>query len=99
MRAKEDFTYIIDSIPTPHSIFQFIQDKSDNDDREMYGNFNMGAGFAIFLPQRDVSKAIEIANTSHSMHALDAGYVQDGPRQVVIQPKNLTHSGESLEVR
>ena len=99
MRATRDFTYVINGVPTPQPIFEFIQQQSGNDDSEMYGNFNMGAGFAIFLPQADVEKAIEIARDNHSMDALNAGVVQEGHRQVIIQPKNLKYSSETLEVR
>jgi len=99
MRAKEDFTYVIEDIPEPQPIFEFIQQQSGNDDSEMYGNFNMGAGFAVYLPQTDVEKAIEIARDNHSMNALNAGTVQEGPSQVIIQPKNLKYSRETLEVR
>ena len=99
MRATRDFTYVINRVPTPQPIFEFIQQQSGNDDSEMYGNFNMGAGFAIFLPQADVEKAIEIARDNHSMDVLNAGVVQEGHRQVIIQPKNLKYSSETLEVR
>ncbi len=99
MRAKEDFTYVIEDIPEPQPIFEFIQQQSGNDDSEMYGNFNMGVGFAVYLPQVDVEKAIEIARDNHSIKALNAGVVQEGPRRVIIQPKNLVFSGETLEVR
>ncbi|OGH13569.1 MAG: phosphoribosylformylglycinamidine cyclo-ligase [Candidatus Levybacteria bacterium RIFCSPLOWO2_02_FULL_37_10] len=99
MRAARDFAYVINRVPTPQPIFEFIQQQSGNDDSEMYGNFNMGAGFAIFLPQKDVDTAIEIVRDNHFMDTLNAGVVQEGPRQVIIQPKNLVFSGETLDVR
>ncbi|MBI2031512.1 MAG: phosphoribosylformylglycinamidine cyclo-ligase [Candidatus Levybacteria bacterium] len=99
MRAKEDFTYTINSIPAPHSVFHFIQEQSGNDDKEMYGNFNMGAGFAIFLPPKDVARAIEVARNNHSMHVLDAGFIRTGKRQVLIKPKNITFRGKTLSLR
>mgnify|MGYP001611667122 FL=1 len=99
MRATQSFSYVIENIPTPQPVFDFIQKKSGNSDEEMYGNFNMGAGFAIFLPKRDVFRARTVAGLNYKMSALDAGEVQEGPRQVIIQPKNLTYLGESLEVR
>jgi len=99
MRATQSFNYVIENIPVPQPVFDFIQEQSGNSDEEMYGNFNMGAGFAIFLPQADVEKAIEMARDNHSMDALNAGVVQEGHRQVIIQPKNLKYSSETLEVR
>lgn len=99
MRANREFTYVIDRIPKPQPIFDFIQQQSGNDDEEMYGNFNMGAGFAIFLPEIDVEKAIEISRANYDMDAIRAGVVVEGPKRVIIQSKNLTFSEETLEVR
>lgn len=87
MRANRDFTYAIDKIPDPQPVFQFIQEQSGNDDREMYGNFNMGAGFAIFVPQTHVDNVQKIGR-QHSFNILDAGVVEEGPKQVIIKPKN-----------
>ena len=98
MRAKEDFTYIIDSIPTPHSIFQFIQEQSGNDDKEMYGNFNMGAGLAIFLPRKDLEKTQNISS-KNKFKSLDAGYIENGKKQVIIKPKNIVFGSDSLDLR
>jgi len=87
MRANRDFTYAIDKIPDPQPVFKFIQEHSRNDDREMYGNFNMGAGFAIFVPQTHVDNAQKIGR-EHSFNILNAGVVEEGPRQIIIKPKN-----------
>lgn len=61
MRASRDLRYVIDRVPEPQPVFRFIQEHSGNGDEEMYGNLNMGAGFAIFLPQADVKLAQGIA--------------------------------------
>lgn len=99
MRANREFTYVIDQIPQPQPEFQFIQKQSQNDDQEMYGNFNMGAGFAIFLPEKDVVKAQETARVNHGFETWKAGWVEEGPRRVVIQPKNIIFEGKTLGVR
>ena len=87
MRANRNFTYVINEIPDPQPVFEFIQKQSRNDDREMYGNFNMGAGFAVFVPQAHVDNALKIEK-QHSFNIMDAGVVEEGPRQVIIKPKN-----------
>lgn len=87
MRANRDFSYVIDKIPEPQPVFKFIQQHSGNDDREMYGNFNMGAGFAIFVPQAHVENVQKIGR-QHSFNILNAGVVEEGPKQVIIKPKN-----------
>lgn len=98
MRAKKNFSYVINKIPPPQPLFEFIQKHSGNDDREMYGNFNMGAGFAIFVNPKDTDKIIKIAK-KNKLKAWNAGTVTKGKRQVIIEPKNIVFSGETLQVR
>lgn len=98
MRADVDFTYRLTAVPPVHEIFKFIADQSGNDDKEMYGNYNMGAGYAIYLPVDQANKAVEIAGQC-GLKAWVAGQVEAGPKQVIIEPKNITFDGNSLEVR
>lgn len=98
MRGNRNFSYIIDEIPTPQPVFDLIQQVSGNSTEEMYSNYNMGAGYAIYLPPQDAKKALEIA-ASLNIKAWVGGYVVDGPKQVVIKPLNITFNSESLEVR
>ncbi len=99
MRAERNLRYVVEQIPTPQPVFQFIQEQSGNDDREMYGNFNMGAGFALFLPPEQASLAQEIAMDHHSLNAGVTGHVTEGKRQVVLRPKNIVYEGETLGVK
>lgn len=89
MRANKDFTYQITQIPPIPQIFNFIQEHSGNSDQEMYSNFNMGAGFAIYLPADQVTKAQEITKLQ-GLKSWNAGVVQEGPKQVIIEPKNTS---------
>lgn len=98
MRAKQNFTYVITNVPPIPPIFSFIQEQSGNDDKEMYGNFNMGAGFAIFIPQKDIKKTVQTAKKL-KLSAYHAGFVKKGERQVIINPKNITFKGDTLKVR
>ena len=98
MRAKQKFTYVINNIPTPQPIFEFLQKHSGNNDIEMYGNFNMGAGFAIMLSNKDIKRAQQIAKKL-GYKSWNAGNVQKGPKQVVINPKNIVLEGSSLDLR
>ncbi len=98
MRAKKDVSYVIIEVPQPQPLFDLLQEKSGNDDQEMYGNFNMGAGFALFVPQKDVEKVLSVAK-KENLQAWNAGSVEQGNRQVIIKPKNITFTGETLQVR
>lgn len=98
MRANKDFTYLITQTPPSHTIFNFIKEQSGSTDEEMYGNFNMGAGFAIYLPQSQTEKAKEIAK-KHNLKSYNCGVVKEGPKQIIIKDKNITFGAESLRVR
>jgi len=64
----------------------------------MYGNFNMGAGFAIYVPAAEADKVVGIA-VQQKLQAWVAGKVEEGPKQVVIEPKNITFAEDTLGVR
>lgn len=98
MRANQNFTYTIDQIPKPQPIFDFIQEKSQNSDSEIYGNFNMGAGYALFVPP-EISKATQQIIKENGYNSIIAGTVEKGPKKVVIKPKNLVFEGDTLQVR
>lgn len=98
MRANKEFTYEIEDIPEVDDIFKFIQEKSENSLEDMYGNYNMGAGYALFLPESDATKATEIARELN-LKALIAGEVKTGPRKVAIKPLGITFDSRSLKLR
>ncbi|HUV71935.1 MAG TPA: AIR synthase related protein [Clostridia bacterium] len=99
MRASREFSYIIEKVPEPQPIFKFIQEHSRNSDEEMYANFNMGAGFAVFMPEQSVGLAKLIAKEKHGFDSGKAGDVENGPKQVIIRPKKLVFQAETLGVR
>ncbi|MBI2599930.1 phosphoribosylformylglycinamidine cyclo-ligase [Candidatus Daviesbacteria bacterium] len=98
MRANRDFTYQITQVPPVPLIFEFIQKNSGSDDEQMYAIFNMGAGFAIYLPRDQVEKAQEIVQ-KNNLKSWDAGEIQEGEKQVVIEPKKIIFKGRALNLR
>lgn len=98
MRANEAFTYIIERTPEPQPLLQFVQEKTGWDDKKMYHRFNMGAGFAFFMPEYETEKAIATA-TQCGFQAFVAGFVEKGPKQVIIRPKNIVYGEHELGVR
>lgn len=98
MRAKKDFTYVIDKLPNSDPLFEFIKEKSGMSDEDMYGTFNMGAGFAVMLPSDQAEKAVEIIKES-GFNSWIAGKVEEGEKQVIIKPLNITFRSESLNIR
>ena len=98
MRANTEFTYEIDTILQPQPEFELMQKISGVDDAEMYGNFNMGVGFALFVAEKDADQVITLSK-QNGVKAIRGGTVKRGKKQVVINPKNLVFNSETLEVR
>lgn len=98
MRATATFSYVMHEIPPVSEIFDFISEQSGNDQTEMYGNYNMGAGYAVYLPKKDASEARRIAKKL-GFKSWVAGEVKKGPKQVIIKPLDITFDGSTLGVR
>ena len=98
MRARYNYTYVVEKIFNPQEIFLFIQKHANIDDHEIYQTYNMGQDYVIFLPEKDIVKAQKIVK-QNKFESIDAGYVDKGERQVIIKPKNIVFKGESLQVR
>lgn len=98
MRARGNFTYVVETIFSPQEVFLFIQKHANLSDGEMYDTYNMGQDYAIFIDKKDVKKAQKII-TRNKFESIDAGYVKKGSRQVIVKPKNITFSAKTLNLR
>lgn len=98
MRARGEFAYIVEKVFDAQEVFLFIQKQANLSDDEIYQTLNMGQDYAIFLPRKNVKKAQEIVG-KNKFESIDAGCVENGPRQVIIEPKNLTFKSETLDLR
>lgn len=99
MRATQSFAYIVEQLPRQLPIFGFLQEYGPVDDAEAYGNFNMGAGFALYVSEADADAVLKVA-ASQNIGALRAGYIErSDDKKVVIKPKGLEYSGATLGVR
>ena len=98
MRHPGALTYRIHTLPEVPEVLRFIRQQAAIDDREAYGNLNMGAGFALFLAPEDAERSVALAS-SLGVPALIAGRVEAGVKRAVIEPLNLEFSSEELHVR
>ncbi len=98
MRAPGELRYLVGELPPLEPIFAFLEEQSDVDKEELYGTLNMGAGFAVYVPEAD-APAVVAAAAGVGLAAWVVGTVEEGPRQVVIEPLGVTFEGESLAVR
>lgn len=96
MRAVEPFVYVIEELPEPQPVFRFISENGSVTLREMYGNYNMGVGFALYVDPADAKQVVELVPDSFV-----AGYVQKcgDEKKVVIGTLGLEYDGSTLAVR
>ena len=59
-RINDNFQYVIDKpLPVP-SVFDWLQEKGNVEDKEMYRTFNMGMGMMIVVDEKDAENALSI---------------------------------------
>jgi len=99
MRAQYDFSYRMHTLMEPQEEFTWIQRCTEITDKDMYRMFNMGAGFAFMVPSTDAKNVVDVANI-FGYKALDAGIVENGSKQVIIEPKGrITYTVDDLNIR
>jgi phosphoribosylformylglycinamidine cyclo-ligase len=75
-----------------------MQERGKIEDREMYGTFNMGVGYAFMVPHDHALGVVEIAKNL-GLQAWDAGVVEEGPKRVIIEPKGIVFDENDLNIR
>lgn len=99
MRAPQPLRYVVHELPQPQPVFPFIQEHGNVALGEMYQTFNMGGGFALYVPEIDVDDVVRIAK-NHQLNAWQAGIVEAADtRSVVLEPLGLEYDAASLAVR
>lgn len=98
MRAKKQFNYVLERVPPVSDLFKFMQRHSALSDKEMYGTFNMGAGFAAFVNSEDSDRVLSIANKNR-IKAWISGYIEKGQKKVIIRPLNILYPERDLRIR
>jgi phosphoribosylformylglycinamidine cyclo-ligase len=98
MRHRSAFTYRIRAVPEVPPVLKFIQAEALLSDRDAYGTFNMGAGFALFVAAEDAPRVVAVANKT-GIDAWIAGSVEAGPKRLVIEPLGLEYDGSELGLR
>lgn len=100
MRLNEQFTYRIFGKGEVPRIFEALMHYGPISITEAYGNFNMGAGFALYVDQNDVKKTLDLINDgNYGYSAWYAGIIEEGDKKVVIEELDIVFNGSTLEVR
>jgi phosphoribosylformylglycinamidine cyclo-ligase len=98
MRHSRSLTYRLHTLPPVPPVLKFIQRHAGIDDREAYGNLNMGAGFVLYVAAAEAERTVAIARRQ-GIDAWVAGCVEGGPKQVLIEPLGLIFGGDDLHLR
>jgi phosphoribosylformylglycinamidine cyclo-ligase len=98
MRADQALSYVVERVPAPPPIFALLAEHAQMSATDAYGTFNMGAGFALFVPAAEVARATAAARAV-GCELLAAGHVEAGKKRVVLQPLGVTFEADSLQIR
>jgi phosphoribosylformylglycinamidine cyclo-ligase len=98
LRHPAPLSYHVTRLPEVPPVLRFIQRHAGLDDRQAYSTFNMGAGFALFVPAATAARTVQIAQ-GLGIGALLAGAVQGGPKQLTIEPLQLRFDAHDLQLR
>ena len=98
LRHPKPLRYRVHTLPEVPAVLSFIQRHAQQDDREAYGTFNMGAGFALFVPSDQAQRCVAIA-AEQGVAATVAGVVESGDKELLIEPLGLRFAADELQLR
>lgn len=105
MRLDSPWVYRIDSIGQPQPVFDLIARTAGLDQKEMYGTFNMGVGWAAWTSAADADACVELARKA-GYTAWKAGVVEEERdargnlvKAVRIPSLGISWGGDDLHIR
>jgi phosphoribosylformylglycinamidine cyclo-ligase len=97
MRPAKQLSYRIQRLPEVPEVLSFLVEHAGLDPHAAYSTFNMGAGYALYCVAGEGARVVAAAERL-GLDALVGGRVEEGPRQVVLEPVGVRFSGEELEL-
>jgi phosphoribosylformylglycinamidine cyclo-ligase len=97
MRPRHELTYRISELPEIPAVLRFLVAQAEMPMAKAYATFNMGAGFAVYCAPGQGSEVVSVAR-SLGLAALVAGAVENGPRQVVLEPVDVVFGTGELDL-
>jgi phosphoribosylformylglycinamidine cyclo-ligase len=95
MRPRRELTYRIAALPPVPPVLRFLAEHAGLDAPAAYSTLNMGAGFAVYCQAGHGVHVVRIAREL-GLDALLAGAVEEGPRQVILEPVDVTFASDQL---
>jgi phosphoribosylformylglycinamidine cyclo-ligase len=97
MRPSKALTYRIERLPPVPPVLGFLVAEAGLDEHAAYSTFNMGAGLALYCAPGTGDSIVALA-ARLGLSAIRAGRVEEGPRQVVLEPVGVRFAGSELEL-
>jgi phosphoribosylformylglycinamidine cyclo-ligase len=98
LRHPGTYTYRIHTVPPVPTVLRFMQQHAGLDDQEAYSTLNMGAGFAFFVDAEEAQRTVEVAREC-GIEAWVAGQVEEGPKELLLEPLQLRFGADDLQLR
>jgi phosphoribosylformylglycinamidine cyclo-ligase len=97
MRPTRPLTYRIERLPEVPPVLEFLVERAGLDARAAFSTFNMGSGFALYCPAGEGPGVVAVAE-GVGLGAMVAGRVEEGPRQVILEPVGVSFDSAQLEL-
>jgi phosphoribosylformylglycinamidine cyclo-ligase len=97
MRPDRPLTYRIQRLPPVPAVLSFLASEAGLDDHGAYSTFNMGAGYALYCAPGAGDSIVSLAGEV-GLSGIIAGRVEEGPRQVILEPVGVRFAGSELEL-
>lgn len=97
MRPSRQLRYRIERLPEVPEALSFLAEQAGLDAEAAHSTFNMGAGFAVYCQPGSGDAVVALAGDL-GLRALVAGRVEEGAREVVIEPVGVRYSSDRLEL-
>ena len=97
MRRPKPLTYRIWKLAETAEVLSFLVAEAGLEAKAAYSTFNMGAGYALYCAPGAGAAIVELAG-GLGLRACVAGAVEEGPREVVLEPVGVRFAGGELEL-
>jgi phosphoribosylformylglycinamidine cyclo-ligase len=97
MRPTKQLTYRIERLPRVPPVLDFLVEQAGMDAQAAYSTFNMGSGYALYCAAGAGERIVQTA-ARLGLDAIVAGGVEDGPREVILEPVGVRFTGDRLEL-
>lgn len=97
MRPNYPFAYMVDRLPPKLPIFESMQKWGPISDKEAYETFNMGPGYALYVPPHEAERVITIAKAG-GFEAYQAGNIYTCGEKRVSLPNGIEWGPHDLSI-